>query len=1094
MNASLPKNLITTKHAGELSGYAPDYLSRLARSGKISGRRVGHNWLVDKTSLEQFLKNQAGRKKARAHSLAQMRAKEYHSRASVQRSVPEAEKETEPVSTPKAYVPRRPFVPPRPIVRIDRFRAEPFAIAAACLVLIASAAVARAAFIPQLASGFGAAVENSATTTRAALAAGATNAARQLALVEDDASHASLGAYLTFVNSTGASLYSTAVATTRLPHVVNSMNLALGAAVINVSHAALGADLALTYALAADGPASAHAIVAFAGNSGDALERTVARAPALATSAYLDIARAPVLAAGATLEAYRMLVGGAGASTYAAARSTYGALAAFPRFVSSANLAFGNAVITAAHAAIRADTSLAYGLAAAGPASARVTVALVGTAGAGLERAAANTPAFAVSSSMRLAAVPAAAAPALARAAIGADYAFGRQFLSVIDSMNAGYLALVNGTGQTLAANYMRAIRAPLYVSATGVQLAWLSPAAENAYLGALGKSAVAVDSAAASVNAAVAPATRTSAQLAAAAGVSSFSTLSASERAALFTYDTINGAVQSAGDYLAGMFGHTPSVAVTSNPPSAVLPFATSTTLAMAPSQPIPVPVPAPQPEPSAQPSSHIAISYPTYTTVVNGVSQTQLDQSLAALRMNILNAVSGMIQPVASQTATNVTTIQQVNMIQNLSDLTAHDATINGNSIFNGSYVQANVGRFAQLYATSTATKSLAVTGTATTTFGGPINVSGTIYVNGSPLAGGGSGIVNSGSTGQIPYYAANGPAVSATSSLFIAPSGNVGIGTTSPSQRLSVKGNGLFSGSISANSLALTNALPVASGGTGTSTAPAYGDVLLGNSAGGYDLVATSSLGISGGSGTNYWTLSGGNLYDNSGTNIGIGTTSPFAKLSVNGSAYVSGNLTATGTATAANIVDTGVSAGALLYANASKQLTSATVSGPLSLSGGALAIAEANGTTNGYLSSADWNLFNDKVSSTSLSAVTPLAYNPSTGVFTLGTVPVNKGGTGLSTAPAYGQVLVGNSSGGYTLTSTSSLGISGGGGPTYTFTYPLTNASNIISLAFGTTTANTWGAVQTFTNAPILGALSGLVGSNNGHLYQIATSTS
>jgi hypothetical protein len=41
-----------------------------------------------------------------------------------------------------------------------------------------------------------------------------------------------------------------------------------------------------------------------------------------------------------------------------------------------------------------------------------------------------------------------------------------------------------------------------------------------------------------------------------------------------------------------------------------------------------------------------------------------------------------------------------------------------------------------------------------------------------------------------------------------------------------------------------------LGVGSGGTGTSTAPSYGKLLVGNSAGGYDLLATSSLGISAG----------------------------------------------------------------------------------------------------------------------------------------------------------------------------------------------------------------------------------------------------
>ena len=49
-----------------------------------------------------------------------------------------------------------------------------------------------------------------------------------------------------------------------------------------------------------------------------------------------------------------------------------------------------------------------------------------------------------------------------------------------------------------------------------------------------------------------------------------------------------------------------------------------------------------------------------------------------------------------------------------------------------------------------------------------------------------------------------------------------------------------------------------------------------------------------------------------------------------------------------------------------------------------------------------------------------------------VYAAGTVcQIGNGCTGTSTSPSYGQLLVGNSSGGYNLTATSSLGISGGG---------------------------------------------------------------
>ncbi len=53
-------------------------------------------------------------------------------------------------------------------------------------------------------------------------------------------------------------------------------------------------------------------------------------------------------------------------------------------------------------------------------------------------------------------------------------------------------------------------------------------------------------------------------------------------------------------------------------------------------------------------------------------------------------------------------------------------------------------------------------------------------------------GSGTVNSGTAGQFPYYASNGTALTGTSTLFITPTSLVGIGTTTPTQKLSVVGN--------------------------------------------------------------------------------------------------------------------------------------------------------------------------------------------------------------------------------------------------------------------------------------------------------------
>lgn len=69
-------NFITAREGAVLVGYSADYVARLAREGKIVGRREGKQWLVDRDSLKLFTLRAEAEKRERNAALREERRQE----------------------------------------------------------------------------------------------------------------------------------------------------------------------------------------------------------------------------------------------------------------------------------------------------------------------------------------------------------------------------------------------------------------------------------------------------------------------------------------------------------------------------------------------------------------------------------------------------------------------------------------------------------------------------------------------------------------------------------------------------------------------------------------------------------------------------------------------------------------------------------------------------------------------------------------------------------------------------------------------------------------------------------------------------------
>ncbi|MEN9561044.1 MAG: hypothetical protein RIQ56_317, partial [Candidatus Parcubacteria bacterium] len=338
---------------------------------------------------------------------------------------------------------------------------------------------------------------------------------------------------------------------------------------------------------------------------------------------------------------------------------------------------------------------------------------------------------------------------------------------------------------------------------------------------------------------------------------------------------------------------------------------------------------------------------------------------------------------------------------------------------------------------------TSALFVSGSGTSSFSNGLNILGGCFsVNGSCITFGGGSGASFGQSWEINSSGYLTPTTSirvlfgqASSTLFSANQASFG-----------ATGTSTFS---SSGTLTLSQALGTSSGGTGTSTSPTYGRLLVGNSLGGYDLLATSSLGINAG----VWGSITGTLSSQSDLQAALDaklSLSNWYATTTNALAEGSNNLYFTNARvqTYLNTVDKGYFFSTTSASNFLSQNTGSAFS-----TTSAIYFVDASSTipktyTANTFSNA--NTFNGSLTIGSLDG--PLQANA--GVVSATTsVGVRYGGTGLTSTPTYGQLLVGNGSG-YTLSATSTLGL-----PTFadlsnfaSFAYPFIGNATSTTLTF------------------------------------------